>query len=123
MNMPVVRVELPPGFSDEKKARTRQAVKAAVLKTLAPKEARYDYVAIREVWGEIGDGVPVVTVDLRPGREEERKAALAESIAESLEAVLGIKGQDVYVLFRETAAGNHYCGGKPLPEWVPADSR
>ena len=40
-----------------------------MLQTLAPKEAKYDYVAIREVLGEIGDGVPIVTVDLRPGRE------------------------------------------------------
>lgn len=119
--MPIVRVELPYGFSEAKKAQARQAVKAAVLKTLAPKEAKYDYVAIREVFGEIGDGVPVVTVDLRPGREQERKAALAESIGRSLEAVLGIEARDVYVLFRETVAANHYCGGKSLPEWVAAD--
>lgn len=119
--MPIVRVELPHGFPDEKKAQARQAVKTAVLKTLAPKETKYDYVAIREVFGEIGDGVPVVTVDLRPGREQERKAALAESIAKSLEAVLGIEAQHVYILFRETVAANHYCGGKRLTEWVPAD--
>lgn len=119
--MPIVRVELPHGISDDQKARTREAVKAAVLKTLAPKETKYDYVAIREVFGEIGDGVPVVTVDLRPGREQERKAALARAIAESLEATLGIQARDVYVLFRETVAANHYCGGSPLPEWVPAD--
>lgn len=118
--MPIVRIELPRGFSDEQKVRTRQAVKAAVLKTLAPKETKYDYVAIREVFCEIGDGAPVITVDLRPGREQERKAALAKAMAKSLEAVLGIEARDVYVLFRETVAANHYCGGKPLPEWVPA---
>lgn len=120
--MPIVRVELPHGFSAEQKARTREAVKAAVLKTLAPKETKYDYVAIREVFAEIGDGAPVITVDLRPGREPERKAALAEAIAQALHAVLGIEARDVYVLFRETAAANHYCGGKPLPQWVPASA-
>jgi len=119
--MPIVRVELPHGFTDEKKAQVRQAVKAAVLKTLAPKETKYDYVAIREVFGNIGDGVPVVTVDLRPGRDRERKAALARSIAEALETAAGIAEQDVYVLFRETTAAHHYCGGKPLADWVPAD--
>lgn len=120
--MPIVRVELPHGLGEQKKAQARVAVKAAVLKTLAPKESKYDYVAIREVFGEIGDGVPVVTVDLRPGREQERKAALAQAIAQALGQVAGIKPDDVYVLFRETIAANHYCGGKPLPEWAPADT-
>lgn len=119
--MPIVRVELPHGFSDKKKAQARLAVKNAVLRTLAPKESKYDYVAVREVFGEIGDGVPVVTVDLRPGREQERKAALAAAIATALGEVAGIKPEDVYVLFRETIAADHYCGGKPLAEWVPAD--
>lgn len=119
--MPIVRVELPYGFSQEKKAQARLAVKHAVLKTLAPKESKYDYVAIREVFGDIGDGVPVVTVDLRPGREQERKSALAAAIAQALGEVAGIRPDDVYVLFRETVAANHYCGGKPLAEWVPAD--
>lgn len=119
--MPIVRVELPLGVSAPKKAEVRRAVKAAVLKTLAPKETKYDYVAIREVFGEIGDGAPVVTVDLRPGREQARKAALAGAIAAALEESLGIDPADVYVLFRETAAADHYCGGKPLADWVPAD--
>ncbi|PKO42973.1 MAG: hypothetical protein CVU30_08750 [Betaproteobacteria bacterium HGW-Betaproteobacteria-3] len=119
--MPIVRVELPHGYSRAQLTQTRLAVKAAVLQTLAPKEAKYDYVAIREVLGEIGDGVPIVTVDLRPGREPERKAALAHAIAQALKAELAIDPADVYVLFRENVAANHYCGGTPLPDWVPAD--
>ncbi len=120
--MPIVRVELPTGTPVEIKTAARDKVKAAVLKTLAPKETKYDYVAIREVHGEIGDGVPVVTVDLRPGRDAGRKAALAHAIAEALGEVAGIAAEDVYVLYRETPAENHYCGGKPLPDWVPADA-
>ena len=50
--MPVVCVEVPEGFSTEKKSALRLAVKQAVLDTLAPKETKYDYVAIREVFGE-----------------------------------------------------------------------
>jgi len=119
--MPIVRVELPQGFSDDKKGEVRQAVKSAVLKTLAPKEAKYDYVAIQDVFAEPGDGAPVVTVDLRPGRDEERKEALVRAIADALADTVGYKPEDLYVLFRENPAPNHYCGGSPLPEWVPAD--
>ena len=44
-----------------------------VLRTLAPKQVKYDYVSIRGVYGTIGDGLPVIEVDLRPGREPESK--------------------------------------------------
>lgn len=119
--MPVIRVEVPRGVAPETQQRLRREVKAAVLRTLAPKEAKYDYVAVREVVGEIGDGVPLVTVDLRPGREPERKKALVDAIAEVLERELGADPTDLYVLFRENPAENHYTGGKPLPPWEPAD--
>ncbi len=33
----------------------------------------------------------------------------------------GIAAEDIYLLFRETPAENHTCGGTPLPNWVPAD--
>ena len=118
--MPVIRVEVPEGTPLKIKQRLRAGVKQAVLDTLAPKETKYDYVAIREVFAEIGDGVPLVTVDLRPGREPERKQALADTIAALLKAELDVDPQDVYVLYRETPAENHYTGGKPLPPWVPA---
>ena len=79
--MPVIRVEVPEGTPTETKENIRVAVKAAVLKTLAPKEVKYDYVAVRELCGKIGDGLPLVEVDLRPGREPERKKALVDAIA------------------------------------------
>lgn len=119
--MPVIRIELPEGSPSALKARIRQEVKAAVLKTLAPKEVKYDYVAVREAFGEIGDGLPLIEVDLRPGREPERKKALVDAIAAVLQDAMGVAPEDVYVLFRETAAENHYTGGTPLPAWVPAD--
>jgi len=118
--MPVIRIEIPEGISLETKHRIRKGAKQAVIDTLAPKETKYDYVAIREVFGEIGDGVPLVTVDLRPGREPERKKALADALAKLLKTELGVEAHDVYVLYRENPAGNHYCGGEPLPGWVPA---
>lgn len=119
--MPVIRVELPIGTPVETKKIIREGVKQAVLDTLAPKETKYDYVAIREAYGEIGDGLPLVEVDLRPGREAERKKALVDAIAALLNKTLNVDPVDLYVLFRETPAENHYTGGTPLPAWVPAD--
>jgi len=118
--MPVIRIEIPEGNTADTKQRIRAGAKQAVLDTLAPKETKYDYVAVREVFAEIGDGVPLVTVDLRPGREAERKKALTDALAELLKVELGVDARDVYVLFRENPAENHYCGGEPLPAWVPA---
>ncbi len=119
--MPIVRADLPQGLSDATKAALRQALKAAVVRALAPKETRYIYMALREVFAPLGDGAPTVTVDLRPGRESARKAALASAIAEAMLSAAGIAAEDVYLLFRETPAENHTCGGTPLPNWVPAD--
>ena len=118
--MPVIRIEIPEGVSVATKRRIRKGAKQAVLDTLAPKETKYDYVAVREVFGEIGDGVPLVTVDLRPGREAERKKALADALATLLNEELNVAPQDVYVLYRENPAENHYCGGEPLVPWEPA---
>lgn len=119
--MPVICVEVPKPTPEDVQRRIRVAIKQAVLIALAPKETKYDYVAIREVIGEIGDGVPLVTVDLRPGREPARKKALADAISKILNEELDVAPADVYVLFRENPAENHYCGGAPLPAWVPAD--
>ena len=119
--MPVISVEVPEGTDQSIKIRIREGVNKAVIDTLAPKEIKYDYVAIREAFGEIGDGLPLVTVDLRPGREAERKKALVDAIASILLTELGVNPVDLYVLFRENPAENHYTGGSPLPAWIPAD--
>lgn len=117
--MPLVRVDIPTGRSDEVKSRLKEAIKAAIIEALDPKITKYVYVGIREVFAELGDGVPSATVDLRPGREVERKAALARGISAALSEALGSKPEDLYLLFRETPAADHYCGGEPLPEWRP----
>ena len=119
--MPLIRIDVPEGVSKEKKEIIHKGVREIVLNTLAPKEVKYDYVSIREAFGVIGDGLPVVDIDLRPGREPERKKALVAGIAVLLDKTLGVKEEDIYCIFRETPAHNHYTGGIPLPEWVPAD--
>ena len=105
--MPVIRIEVPEGTNGETKKRIRDGVKQAVIDTLAPKEVKYDYVAVREAFAELGDGLPLVTVDLRPGREAERKKALVDAIAVILKTELGSEPVDLYVLFRENPAENH----------------
>ncbi len=119
--MPLIRVSLPEGITNEKKAQIRKRIKNAVLKTLAPKEIKYDYVSIISAHGEIGDGLPVVDIDLRPGRETERKKKLVDQISIILKEILNIEPEDVYCIFREISAENHYTGGKPLPLWVASD--
>ena len=119
--MPLIRIDLPEGVSNDDKEKIQKKVREVVLKTLAPKQVRYDYVSIRESFGIIGDGLPVVDVDLRPGREPERKKGLVDGISSVLKDILNIDPKDVYCIFRETPAHNHYTGGEPLPDWVPAD--
>ena len=92
-----------------------------VLKTLALKEVKYDYVSTKEAFGYIGDGLPVIDVDLRPGRDARRKKALVDGISKIFNEKLNMSKEDVYCLFRETPAHNHYTGGEPLPEWVASD--
>ncbi len=38
-----------------------------------------------------------------------------------MQTAAGIAAENIYLLFRGTPAENHYCGGTPLPNWVPAD--
>ena len=40
---------------------------------------------------------------------------------EVLKDILNVEPEDVYCIFRESPAHNHYTVGEPLPDWVPAD--
>ena len=75
--MPLIRIDVPEGTETEKKQIIHKRVREVVLRTLAPKQVKYDYVSIREAYGIIGDGLPVIDIDLRPGREPERKKGFA----------------------------------------------
>ena len=74
--MPLIRIDVPEGVSTDIKKQIHSKVREVVLKTLAPKEVKYDYVSIREAFGYIGDGLPVIDVDLRPGEMREEKKRL-----------------------------------------------
>ena len=117
--MPLVRVDVPHGYSTESKLKLREAIKGAINTALDPKVTKYIYVSVRDVYAEIGDGAPTVSIDLRPGREVERKQALAQGIAGAFTDVLDIDPKEIYLMFREAPASEHYCGGEPLPDWRP----
>ena len=55
--------------------------------------------------------MPVIPVEVPKGTPD----------AIQLQIRAGLAAEDNYVLFRETPAENHYAGGSPLPDWVPAD--
>ena len=120
--MPIVRVDIPEGYSDEIKDGLRQQIKGAIDRIIDPGQGgrhpetrKWIYVSIREAYGKLGDGLPTVTIDTRPGRKREQKLGLANAICDIFEDLLGTR--DVYVLLRTTDAGDHIGGGTPLPEW------
>jgi phenylpyruvate tautomerase PptA (4-oxalocrotonate tautomerase family) len=124
LTMPIVRVDVPP-ISTQKKDVLRREIKRVINEILDPGQngrfpetCKWIYVSIREAYGELGDGLPTVTIDTRPGRKQEQKLQLANTICDVFEKALGTR--DVYVLLRETQAADHIGGGIPLPEWRPA---
>jgi phenylpyruvate tautomerase PptA (4-oxalocrotonate tautomerase family) len=120
--MPIVQVDIPEGQSAATKDRLREGLKHAIDTVFDPAQrGRYPetrqwiYVSVRESYGHVGDGLPTVTVDTRPGRKPEQKLELARRICDVFESALGTR--KVYVLLRETPAADHIGGGESLPEW------
>ncbi len=122
--MPIVRVDIPAGHPDRTKDQIRAGIKEAIDAVLDPGQKgrfpetrKWIYVSISEAYGKLGDGLPTVTIDTRPGRRQEQKTEVARRICDLFERVLGTR--EVYVLLRESAAGDHIGGGVALPEWRP----
>lgn len=122
--MPIVRVDVPEGCARAVKDELRSGIKAAIDEALDPGQkgrhpetCKWIYVSIREAYGEIGDGLPTVTIDTRPGRKQEQKDHVAKLICDVFEKAMGTR--DVYVLLRTTEAADHLGGGVALPVWRP----
>ena len=122
--MPIVRVDIPAGYADSVKDQIRAGIKQAIddvidpgQKGRHPETRKWIYVSITEAYGKLGDGLPTVTIDTRPGRKQEQKLELARRLCDVFDQALGTR--DVYVLLRESQAGDHIGGGTPLPEWRP----
>ena len=122
--MPIVRVDIPEGFSSNTKDALREEIKQAIDEIIDPSQAgrfpetrKWIYVSVREGYGKLGDGLPTVTIDTRPGRKQGQKLRLANALCDIFHRLVG--SRDVYVLFRSTEAVDHIGGGVSLPEWKP----
>jgi 4-oxalocrotonate tautomerase family enzyme len=65
--------------------------------------------------------MPVIQCDIREGRTEEEKQAMAEGITRVVHETIGSPVEYVYVLIRETSGSHHIKAGKALPEWTPEE--
>jgi 4-oxalocrotonate tautomerase family enzyme len=61
--------------------------------------------------------MPVIQCDIREGRTEEQKRALAREITRVVHDTIDAPLEYIYVLIRETPGFNHVKGGKHLPEY------
>jgi 4-oxalocrotonate tautomerase family enzyme len=121
--MPNISVDLPRSSADSVLVAIHQSIKLAVHEHLATKDPKFDYVNIREVVGPIGNGTPMVAVDLRPGRSAERKRAFVDAVSRILKEQLEISREDICVVFRETDGSNYFCGGEPISAYVAPEFR
>ena len=122
--MPIVRIDIPEGYANEVKDRLREGVREAIVEAIDPGQngrhpetCKWIYPSIREAYGKLGDGLPTVSVDTRPGRTRAQKQHLASLICDLFEREMGTR--DVYVLIRTTESDDHIAGGEALPQWRP----
>jgi phenylpyruvate tautomerase PptA (4-oxalocrotonate tautomerase family) len=113
--MPFVCLEIPVELTQQTADAIRLGVKGAIHKHLASKDPKFDFVALHEVSEQIAG----VTIDLRPGRTAQQKQSFVDEISVLLGQQLGISAEGIYVVFREIAAENHYCGGHPIVPFTP----
>jgi 4-oxalocrotonate tautomerase len=55
--------------------------------------------------------MPIVTVDMYSGRTQREKDKLAEAITEDVVKILGVKKEEVIIVFNELSHGNWYASG------------
>ena len=56
--------------------------------------------------------MPMITVDMFPGRTEDQKRALVHELTEALARTCDVKREAVWVVIREVEAGNWAIGGQ-----------
>jgi 4-oxalocrotonate tautomerase family enzyme len=69
------------------------------------------------VWSERRAVVPVIQCDIREGRTEEQKQALAREITRVVHETIESPIEYIYVLIRETPGAHHVKGGEALEDW------
>jgi 4-oxalocrotonate tautomerase len=55
--------------------------------------------------------MPIITVDMYSGRTQREKDKLAEAITEDIVKILGVKKEEVIIVFNELSHGNWYASG------------
>jgi phenylpyruvate tautomerase PptA (4-oxalocrotonate tautomerase family) len=121
--MPFVCIELPNKAPRDAVSHLRESIRTAIGEHLATKEHKYDFVMIHEGSVSAEDVMVGLTVDLRPGRTDHQKQAFVDASCNAIRQYLGIKPENVYAVFREVVAANHFCGGKPISAYVPPEQR
>lgn len=66
--------------------------------------------------------MPIIQCDIREGRTEEEKQALAGEITRVVHETIGSPVEYVYVLIRETPGSHHVKAGEALPDWHASES-
>jgi 4-oxalocrotonate tautomerase family enzyme len=70
--------------------------------------------------GEKGEmRMPVIQCDIREGRTEEQKQALAKEITRVVHETIGAPVEYIYVLIREMPGAHHVKAGEALADYVP----
>jgi 4-oxalocrotonate tautomerase family enzyme len=63
--------------------------------------------------------MPVIQCDIREGRTEEQKQALAKEITRVVHETIGSPLEYIYVLIRETPGAHHVKAGEALEDYEP----
>ncbi len=63
--------------------------------------------------------MPIIQCDIREGRTEEQKQAMAQAITRVVHETIGAPIEYIYVLIRETPGAHHIKAGKSLPPFTP----
>jgi hypothetical protein len=102
-SMPIVRVDVPHHVSNEIKDDLRAGIRDTINTALDPGQqgrhpeaCEWIYVSITEAYDKMGDGLPTVTIDTRPGCAREKNDMVARLIRDVFDKVMGTR--DVYVL-------------------------
>jgi 4-oxalocrotonate tautomerase family enzyme len=63
--------------------------------------------------------MPVIQCDIREGRTEEEKQALAQEITRVVHETIGAPVEYIYVLIRETPGSHHIKAREALGDYAP----
>ncbi len=67
--------------------------------------------------------MPIIQCDIREGRSEEQKRALAREITRVVHETIDAPLEYIYVLIRETPGLHHVKAGVHLPDFKPAKEK